>query len=162
MTTAGGGALLVGRSVAGGGGELGWTVTRGNVRADDAPYALAVVDAGIGFTEILVGAHSGTKTFSNNAYTMTVPGGFVATYADAAVEVWPVTTVQGTCARPRGPGMLRYAGFTSSQRAFFFRDTPEQYELTYYGLQPGSFELEYTNCNYGAGLMGEQGEVFVR
>ena len=38
----------------------------------------------------------------------------------------------------------------------------EQYELTYYGLQPGGFELEYTNCNYGAGLMGEQGEVFVR
>lgn len=164
MTTAGGGWVLVARSVEGGDAEhWGWKFSTGTVDDDTAPYALDLAKNPVaGVSQMLVGSYSAGKKWLR-AYRYNLPSGFVSAYGAMGVELGTWTTVAGDCVPnpPQGGPqlMLSWAGYTAHDGYFFFRDIDA---LEGFGLFPGGFNLAEATCDRSAALVGAQGMIMVR
>ena len=162
MAADGGGWTLVGRSFGGiaPSDSFGWKSATGSVSVDDQAYSLNVDNAGIAFTEILVGSYSSGKSWGNNAYKMPVPADFLSSYSNSSYTIpGGPSTVIGDCVPSGGPTMLRRAGYTDNASRFHFRDQFGDYPV---GLLSIGFDTYYDNCDWGANLNDLQGMIFVR
>lgn len=162
MTLDGGGWTLVGRSAGNAAGPFGWKQTTGSVDDDGAPYSMGEATADMTFTELLLGAHDGTKVPSGYAYRIAVPPRFLAEYENSACPVQLTPTVLGACMPSPSVQMLRFTGFTSLNNAFWFRDGDSVGDEPRFGLTRMGWNLYYETCR-GAGLLDSaQGLIFVR
>jgi hypothetical protein len=162
MTTAGGGWTLVGRSVVGGtAAAFGWKGATGSVDDDAAPYSLGDASSAIGFTQLLLARHTGSKTPALNGYLLDVPSDFIADYATASLRS-ESTTAFGDCTPSPFVTMLLFKGQTDLPGVFWFRDS-EFVGATPHGLSPDHWDTYYADdCLQGGFLEGEQGLIFVR
>lgn len=167
MTVAGGGWTLVGRSVdtsSGSTPSFGWRSTTGSVTDDSRAYSLNVARNPIAFTEVLFGAYSTGKSWTN-AYRVTVPADFLDAFRNDALDVWPPEPAVGACDPPDPMGqpgfMGRHVGFTSNNEVFFFRDNPQELN---FGLNHQTWNLsgDDTDCMRNGLLQGHEGMVMVR
>jgi hypothetical protein len=162
MTTAGGGWTLVGRSVAGGAAAaFGWQGATGSVDDDAAPYSLGPASSALGFTELLVASHNGTKAPAVNGYTLGVAADFISTHAQASHRSESATAF-GDCTPSPFVTMLLFKGQTDLAGVFWFRDS-EFVGGTPHGLFPDHWDTYYADdCLQGGFLNGKQGVIFVR
>ncbi|MBX3186377.1 MAG: hypothetical protein KF819_05145 [Labilithrix sp.] len=162
MSIDGGGWTLVGRSSPNAGGApFGWSSTSGSVTDLRAPYSLGVANSGLAFSEVLLaGRGPASLDVGARAFKLAVSPTFLTAHASTVVLTGVVTSLRGDCAPSGGPTMLKYAGATSMNDAFFFRDIQDTNQ--HRGLQRDGWDLYYDNCPQGASLNREQGLVFVR
>jgi|GEM_PF-2700790 len=159
MSISGGGWTLVGRTAGNMDEPFGWTTARGSVDDDTQPYSLGL-GSSLAFTEVLIGKRGSGKNWGDRAYQLTVPVDFVTLYATSAYLTTDVTPIGRTCSPPPGgPAMLAYIGHTSATDHFFFRDAPG---LDLYGMRAGAFSVNYTDCDNGGELQGNEGMIMVR
>ncbi|RYZ67616.1 MAG: hypothetical protein EOP05_17520 [Proteobacteria bacterium] len=163
MTTDGGGWTLIGRSVAGGTGVIGWRQANGSVTNDAATYSMDVRTKLIGFSEMLFGNYTSGKTWGANIYKKNFASTEISTYGGAMRVSSPSFLVAGTAADPE---MLRYVGYTDNTESFHFRDCgpPGCSQATGYGLLNNGFNLFFTGVDApkAGNLHGLQGMMFVR
>jgi hypothetical protein len=162
MTTAGGGWTLVGRTVVGGVAvSFGWQGATGSVDDDAAPYSLGPASSAIGFTELLLASHVGTKAPAVNGYVLAVGAGFINAYAQASLRSESATAF-GDCAPSPFVTMLLFKGQTDLPGVFWFRDDPVV-GVTPHGLYPDHWDTYYADdCLQGGFLHDKQGMIFVR
>jgi len=154
---ANGGWTLIARSESGANGDMGWGVSRGVVTGTEA-YSLNPVAAALTIDMLLLVSREAEV----QAYTIDVPDNFVTDFDQSGWDTdTNVAHVVGSCVPAGGkPTMLRFAGFTGRQDAFFFRDQGSTGII--FGLKADGFSLNKNGCNDGGGLHDEQGELFVR
>ncbi len=148
----GGGWMLVGRSVAGGGGNFGWGSAVGSLADDNAPYSLGRT-AGAP-SELLIGNRGDGKSWGNRVYRVALPNDFIASCSAGACAT-TVTRVTGTC---DATAMFNFAGRTQKTDSFWFRDVEGDNP---YGLFPNGWNTFYDDC-VGGEVNGSQGMVFAR
>ena len=164
MTTDGGGWTLVARSVASSENpdSFGWGAARGDPADTTQPYSLNAKAAGVTFTQLLVGNHSGTHAWGGNAYRFDVDAAFLS-QENNGVGVSNITTIVGDCSPSGGPDMLEHAGHTNASH-FFLRDE-SGYEN--YGLKHNRFDMyglssKISPCSHAGRLHEDEGMIMVR
>jgi hypothetical protein len=158
MVTAGGGWLLVGQSAPSGSGRFGWGSATGSPKVDAFPYSLNVIDLGVDFSEVLVGAVAGEKEM-DQAYTFRLGIETFRLLRDKAAPSKP-QWIKGPC---KGAAtMLNYVGWTRYDDRFHFRDNSMSGADNGIGLFANGFVLVYPECERSGELHTRQGAVYVR
>lgn len=157
MTTDGGGWTLVGRSVANGTGEFGWSSAAGTPADTTKPYSLDVYHSGLTFEQIQL------RGEDDNVYMVDIPQGFEE-LLDAAKGTRDLKIVSGQCTGglQNRPEMFDFVGYIARNDVFFFRNNGDE---DVYGLLPQGwkthFNAIYDYCKGGA-IDGNQGSILVR
>lgn len=149
---AGGGWMLVGRSVAGATGDFGWNTARGSVENDAEPYSMGRTD--ITVNELLIGDRGDSKTWGDRIYRVDLPDDFLNSCVASSCQT-TVSTVTGACDNPT---MFNFAGHVQRTDSFWMRDVAEE---VVYGLLPDGWSVFYEDCT-GGELEARQGMLFVR
>lgn len=163
MDTAGGGWTLVARSDDSGslqGEGFGWMASSGTAANNyNEPYSMGVNDAGLRFTEILVGSRTDDQ-FWSDAYALEVSPDFLKECADTPCQPisGPTQVVDGECSGAE-PTMLNWLGYINITNGFWFRDNSS---LGQFGLNHRAWSTNYDNCFQGGGLLGVRGMIMVR
>ncbi len=165
LETAGGGWLLVGRSVPmNDDNSFGWTSGTGDLDDDAKPYSVNVKANGFAFEEVLIGTWSDGKAWGDHIYRYGVPGDLLSHGGDLVPTTF-LENVYGDCKPGAGPKMLTYVGATDKTSAFFFRDTDTIDEADYGLLHDmvWTYHLEPPEDCLGGGMLAQkQGMLMIR
>lgn len=161
QATAGGGWMLVARSVAGGSGSsFGWYYPTGAVADMSQAYSMGVLATGAPFTEVLFGSTTGNNTWGTHAYTHPATNTQLAAAQREPIGIGAPAAARGGNA---GFGMASWLGYTGQPRIFFARDVPG---LEGYGLLASGWSLGYPDdqpvVGYNGYLHTRQGMIMVR
>lgn len=117
---AGGGWMLIGRSVTGGTGAFGWTQESGSVDDDSSVYSLGSTQ--IPFSETLATNYTNAKVPGDRQYIVTLPNNFLT---DCAATNCQMTSPTNSCPNNLAGNevfMLDYVGWISANDFFWFRE----------------------------------------